>query len=1571
MKKGISLIIALVVSFTTPAIQISAALPASLPAERSSVCAAACAAEPARAEETASSPEYTAGGAQNLEDAPLMEYEFLPADAKWQALAAGETPAAFQANYSLADGVLLVTEEVSESVRSAGELVSGSTAQSRALRLLPNRIIAEGGYIRKDVLDAAAEQQDRTILPGTVVVDPSTGTAFKVVSPTEFGSAADADAELSAMLTPLEGTYAVAQPEPAEVLKDFSFGGTDGETVTLTRGNVTGFAPHVEENLVETDGFSLIDFGDSLKDFKYLSEDSLVRLQFEDEQLDAWLGDGSPISVKVSGGIGVDQIDVTARYTGFDGYRIAMTLKQESYLIVEMDADVSQEIVIPVFGIDVNLQVGDTSIGRITGGVFVIVGMDGTLSLEIETREFTSTTVGVRGSTKFYIPTSVHPVYDQEFKGDGEVDLAGDIDGYLKFGPMLRLEVFGFKLVGAGAFLGAGVHVQADGHYLNVELYGLLQIYIDFIGKHLSLANFQPTILLKRQADTAGFQVEFVEVYVYPGRVGGILRTEPPEKGGPLIPAADIPYRILVVPKGETFNPDTPGDIDKPAILKYPASGYASTNAEGEFYQGDDCYLCDGDQVYLEFQQNGKSYFSDPVLPTLPFQKISITAADYFNDFVTGQVEPIHVINWAAKPDDPPEQQYEWKEYANGIVTLNPYLSTTWNVHIPFGGQARTMTDEHGYFDTRNPLFSIITGKPVPNTYFDVYENRDNWGSAGGFDFRMDYHEAVSGGRMQYHTTSSLIFTRTVLEVADSYDRSFMDDGTIVDQMAYDEYIWIINANGTRTVTEEEFQYTGEMFSTQDFPWDWNENKVSDYDIVFTPDSQKLTPVLDENGDPTGTALFSQRVTVQWVWQAHPNPLRITSADHTAVTTGGGSFQVTAEGYAPFAYVLTDAPQGVSIGKNTGLITIPAGMAEGEYSFTIQVSEDRTMIPQLVGSPDPYDGNDASPPAEQTFTLSVTGAAASEPEISSEAARTAPEIAEEEHHYEFSMVSGEENLTIPVFASGSEPIVWSVSDASGDLPEEIRIDAETGVLSAEKELEAGAYRFTIRAENDAGFDTQDCVLTVSEARTAPVLSDASHNYQFTKLINGGDLEITITAAGSEPITYSLVPKSERYIIPDEVSIDPESGVLTVREGVEAGKYYFSVKAENDVGSDTRECVLTVVAASVGQFSRPILPGLSVSSGLSGGIELLAASSGQNVSPPTATPTVPSEMPAVVSPSALPLNAATLRNDDPNDVYTKDRWTTNGAFFVRWHSKVTVTIPGAVDYISGETGFTFHDESPRCYNYHYSDGLPDSVKGWLRAFLEEQTTEYAQADVFLGERMNTEDLLGEINNFTVNPITEGSVYLEYGSLLEEMASQNGGSFLVDLNEGTGTIVTGKYFSALQANPGAELTFRQSGADVTFRGADIETSFDYDMPDFGYYAGAFSEEQMLAAAGTGGETFTYAFAYHGDLPGTATFAVTTDIAAGSKVNVYKFDSAGNKFTLIASGLAVAEGGVVTYQNSTMSEYLITTGTIAGAETGDAGGGFPSGGWWIIGVGTAAAAALAIFAIRRAKKQKEKSP
>lgn len=859
-----------------------------------------------------------------LPTAPLLEYEFLPASPQWSNLVSGDTPASFSATYELADNVLTVNKEVTDSIASAGQLLTGSMMH----KLLPNRIIAEGGYVPRTVLDAAAQKKDRVVENGTVVVDESSGTAFKVVAPTEFTGVFDADAELHKTVVPLESTYAVAQPELHEVLKDFSLGGENGETVTLTRANIFEFAPNVEKNLVQPTGYKTMSFGDSYKGFKNLSDDPLMKLQFENERLDARLGSGSPISVTVSGGLGVDKIDVSARYTASDGYHLTMTLNQESYLVVEMEAEIAEEIIIPIFGIHVAVKAGDKEIARIAGGVFVIVGMDGTLKLEAEAREFSSTIAGVRGSTKFYIPTSIHPVYDPHFESDGDVDLSGDIDGYLKFGPMLKLDVFGFKLVGAGAFLGVGASVQTDGHFLDVELYGLLQVYIDFLGKHLSLVNFRPTILTKRQTDTAGFQVTFLEAYVYPGRVGGILKTDPPGKGQPYVVAENIPYRILVVPAGETFDPNVAGDIDKPAIRKYPADGYALTNTEGEFIQMDDTIILGGEVACLEFQWLGKSYFSAPISPTLPFEKAAITEADYFNDYVKGEVQPVRVINWYAGPNDPP---YEWVYYGNGLITLNPYLSTTWNIHIPYGGQARTLTDEKGRFDTRNTLMSAVPSIPLQNQYFDVYENAENSGSAGGFDFRLDYNNATSGDRIQCKTTSPLLFTRLVEEVSDSYER-YEEDGKLIDRMSYDEYIWIVNPHGTRTVTEAEFGYRGGMFSTQDYFWDLDDSKVPrfEYETAFTPNSDAplidksgvpilgkctLTPVLDENGGPTGATLFTQRVTVEWVWQEHPNPVKITSADHTAATTAGGSFQVTADGIAPFAFTLIGAPQGLPKGN--------------------------------------------------------------------------------------------------------------------------------------------------------------------------------------------------------------------------------------------------------------------------------------------------------------------------------------------------------------------------------------------------------------------------------------------------------------------------------------------------------------------------------------------------------------------------------------------------------------------------------------------------------------------------------
>ena len=96
---------------------------------------------------------------------------------------------------------------------------------------------------------------------------------------------------------------------------------------------------------------------------------------------------------------------------------------------------------------------------------------------------------------------------------------------------------------------------------------------------------------------------------------------------------------------------------------------------------------------------------------------------------------------------------------------------------------------------------------------------------------------------------------------------------------------------------------------------------------------------------------------------------------------------------------------------------------------------------------------------------------------------------------------------------------------------------------------------------------------------------------------------------------------------------------------------------------------------------------------------------------------------------------------------------------------------------------------------------------------------------------------------------------------------------------------------------------------------------DLFNFSYQK-ASHEAEMLSAVGAGQQSFTYSFAHHGELPGMAIFAITTGMMEGTKVNVYKFDAGTSQFSLVAGEMTVGAEGVVTYQNNTMSEYLVTT-------------------------------------------------
>lgn len=164
-----------------------------------------------------------------------------------------------------------------------------------------------------------------------------------------------------------------------------------------------------------------------------------------------------------------------------------------------------------------------------------------------------------------------------------------------------------------------------------------------------------------------------------------------------------------------------------------------------------------------------------------------------------------------------------------------------------------------------------------------------------------------------------------------------------------------------------------------------------------------------------------------------------------------------------------------------------------------------------------------------------------------------------------------------------------------------------------------------------------------------------------------------------------------------------------------------------------------------------------------------------------------------------------------------------------------------------------------------------------------------------------------------------------------AGKNGTGSLVsvDLASAGNKAMDSSVFNTLSENADAQLSLQLGGARIRFWGEKVEKSDANKKYDFSFSPVSPYEKDMIAAAGKNAVTDTYSFAYHGELPGYATFEINTDFTCGDIVNVYRYDSETKKYTLIAENIAVSAGGVVSYLNNTCSDYLITSAVIAGAE------------------------------------------
>ncbi|MDR0436778.1 MAG: putative Ig domain-containing protein [Bacteroidales bacterium] len=155
-----------------------------------------------------------------------------------------------------------------------------------------------------------------------------------------------------------------------------------------------------------------------------------------------------------------------------------------------------------------------------------------------------------------------------------------------------------------------------------------------------------------------------------------------------------------------------------------------------------------------------------------------------------------------------------------------------------------------------------------------------------------------------------------------------------------------------------------------------------------------------------------------------------------------------------------------------------------------------------------------------------------------------------------------EAYSVTLFATGTNPIAWSVS--AGSLPAGLSL---SGATISGTPATFGTFNFTIMASNAVGNDTKAFSITIEETAILPVITIESIPWATL----GVAYSFTLQATGTAPITWQLMGGSS--IAGITLS---SSGVLSGTPTT-VGTFNFTVRATNAAGNVTKGLSITISA----------------------------------------------------------------------------------------------------------------------------------------------------------------------------------------------------------------------------------------------------------------------------------------------------------------------------------------------------------------------------------------------------------
>lgn len=191
----------------------------------------------------------------------------------------------------------------------------------------------------------------------------------------------------------------------------------------------------------------------------------------------------SDIKLHLEGAVGVSP-GIVAKYSLSGGYEFGFVdAAQFIDLKAMLDVEIEREMYCPVFAIDLPIP----KLGAVRAGIYLVLDVDGDITLTVKAEEGIITTASIYGNTKFGIPTSFHIKKDFDSFSGAECDPMGYIHAGFYITPLIQLEILGVDVFDAQLRLGFYAYADFTETTLNYGVDFVLHAFVTVLDERMTL----------------------------------------------------------------------------------------------------------------------------------------------------------------------------------------------------------------------------------------------------------------------------------------------------------------------------------------------------------------------------------------------------------------------------------------------------------------------------------------------------------------------------------------------------------------------------------------------------------------------------------------------------------------------------------------------------------------------------------------------------------------------------------------------------------------------------------------------------------------------------------------------------------------------------------------------------------------------------------------------------------------------------------------------------------------------------------------------------------------------------